>query len=402
MKKLFAGKFNFTGFCVALLATWIALNGFAQAAPDSIQVVSVIKADGTKAVHLLEKKGSMAFAVKDGQVSDLLSIEPPDSQKLIIKFKEKPHLGGPAVFPSAKVIGGYDCYNNDNDPMDDHYHGTHVAGIVAANGGLKGVAYEASLMAYKVLSGSGSGSFSTVVQGIELSTDPDRHPATDDGADVINMSSGGSGNPDDPVSQAVDNAVDSGAVTVVAAWNRSSYSKILSPGVARKALTVGASDKADRLASFSSKGPVSEDFSIKPDVTAPGVQITSSQIGGGTRVLNGTSMAAPHVAGAAALQLQSNPGLSPQDVKHILMGTAVDIGYDDDVFSQGSGRVDVYKAIRSHTPLPEGIDVSVPDTVTLDPLTGADSFEFNISVVLYFQKPVKLLILMKEYCLFQT
>lgn len=115
-----------------------------------------------------------------------------------------PDLGGSAVFPSAKVIGGYDCYNNDNDPMDDHYHGTHVAGIVAANGQLKGVAFEASLMAYKVLSASGSGYFSNIIQGIELSTDPDGDPATDDGADVINLSLGGPGNPDDPISQAVD------------------------------------------------------------------------------------------------------------------------------------------------------------------------------------------------------
>ncbi|MHC4397448.1 MAG: S8 family serine peptidase [Planctomycetota bacterium] len=545
---------NFTGFCAALLATWIVLSGFAQAEPDSFQVVSVKKADGTNDIRLFDENSTLAFAVKDGQVSDLVSVKSPDCQKVIVKFKEKPlikykgkhktlrdqaaskiefehknfskdilglenasrkakgkpaadirkilkkkykhvfngaavelssetltavqqlcyveavypdaevkislnesvpligasqiwsdfgitgkdivvsivdtgidythpDLGGSAGFPSAKVIGGYDCYNNDNDPMDDHYHGTHVAGIVAANGQLKGVAYEASLMAYKVLSASGSGSFSTVIQGIELSTDPDRDPSTDDGADVINMSLGGSGNPDDPVSQAVDNAVNSGVVVVVAAGNSGSYSTILSPGVARKALTVGASDKADQLAYFSSKGPIPGTFSIKPDVTAPGYTITASQLGGGNRVLSGTSMAAPHVAGAAALLLQSNPDLLPEDVKHIFMGTAVDIGYD--VFCQGSGRIDIYKAVKSNTvispaslslglddvsqsiwektefivienlssdsalytysvslssPLPEGINISVPDTVTLDPLTGTADLEFNISV----------------------
>ncbi len=334
-----------------------------------------------------------------------------------------PDLGGSAVFPNAKVIGGYDCYNNDNDPMDDHYHGTHVAGIVAANGELKGVAYEASLMAYKVLSAYGSGRSSTIIQGIELSTDPDGDPGTDDGADIINMSLGGSGNPDDPMSQAVDNAVDSGVVVVVAAGNDYSYWAILSPGVARKALTVGATDKTDRLASFSSKGPVLSTYAIKPDVTAPGVGILASQLGGGNRSLSGTSMATPHVAGAAALLLQSNPALSPAQVKHILMGTAVDLGYN--VFCQGTGGIDVYEAISSKTivspasislglddvaqliwaktqtveiknisgdstlntytvslaePLAAGIDISVPAAITLDAQTATGSFDFTISV----------------------
>ncbi len=334
-----------------------------------------------------------------------------------------PDLGGSAVFPNAKVIGGYDCYNNDNDPMDDHYHGTHVAGIVAANGELKGVAYEASLMAYKVLSAYGSGRSSTIIQGIELSTDPDGDPGTDDGADIINMSLGGSGNPDDPMSQAVDNAVDSGVVVVVAAGNDYSYWAILSPGVARKALTVGATDKTDRLASFSSKGPVLSTYAIKPDVTAPGVGILASQLGGGNRSLSGTSMATPHVAGAAALLLQSNPALSPAQVKHILMGTAVDLGYN--VFCQGTGGIDVYEAISSKTivspasislglddvaqliwaktqtveiknisgdstlntytvslaePLAAGIDISVPAAITLDAQTATGSFDFSISV----------------------
>ncbi len=334
-----------------------------------------------------------------------------------------PDLGGSAIFPSAKVIGGYDCYNNDNDPMDDHYHGTHVAGIVAANGQLRGVAYEASLMAYKVLSAYGSGYSSTIIQGIELSTDPDGDPATDDGADVINISLGGSGNPDDPMSQAVDNAVDSGVVVAVAAGNSYNYWRLLSPGVARKALTVGASDKTNQLASFSSKGPVVGTYSIKPDVTAPGVNILASQLGGGNRSLSGTSMATPHVAGTAALLLQSNPSLTPAQVKNILMGTAVDIGYD--VFSQGSGLVDIHKAVTSKTivspasislglddsaqsvwtkaqtveiknisgnstfntytvslasALPAGINVSIPATITLDALTGTGNFDFNISV----------------------
>lgn len=334
-----------------------------------------------------------------------------------------PDLGGSAVFPNAKVIGGYDCYNNDSDPMDDHYHGTHVAGIVAANGQMKGVAYEASLMAYKVLSANGSGYASQIIQGIEMSTDPDGDPETDDGADVINMSLGGSGHPDDPMSQAVDNAVDSGVVVVVAAGNSYNYWTVISPGVARKALTVGASDKTDKIASFSSKGPLMDTYAIKPDITAPGVNILASQLGGGNRTLSGTSMATPHIAGTAALLLQSNPSLTPIDVKNILMGTAVDIGFD--VFSQGTGLVDIHESIRTNTivspasisfglddstqsiwtntqtvtvkntsgdstlntytvalaaAIEAGIEVSVPATITLDAATGTANFDVTIAV----------------------
>ncbi|MCK5234119.1 MAG: S8 family serine peptidase, partial [Candidatus Aenigmarchaeota archaeon] len=132
-----------------------------------------------------------------------------------------------------KVIGGYDFVNDDNDPMDDNGHGTHVAGTAAGNGSLKGVAPDAKLLAYKVLDAYGSGSSSDVIAGIEQ--------AVNDSADVISLSLGSSGNPDDPASVAVDNAVDAGVVVVVAAGNSGPYAQtIMSPGTARNAITVGA------------------------------------------------------------------------------------------------------------------------------------------------------------------
>jgi subtilisin family serine protease len=255
-------------------------------------------------------------------------------------------LGG-APFPNTKVIGGYDLVNNDADPMDDNGHGTHVAGIAAANGppptSLRGVAPHAKLMAFKVLDATGSGSSSSVIAGIEMALDPDGNPATDDAVDIINLSLGGSGDPDDPLCQAVDNAVANGVECVVAAGNSgSSYKTIQSPGVARTALTVGATDNTDHIASFSSRGPSKKLFGIKPDVLAPGVSINSAKAGGGYIQYSGTSMSTPHVAGASALLLQLHRGSSPAVIKGLLMETAKNIGAN--LWTQGSGRIDVYAA----------------------------------------------------------
>jgi subtilisin family serine protease len=255
-----------------------------------------------------------------------------------------PDLGG-GFGPGYKVIGGYDIYNNDPDPMDDYGHGTHCAGVVAANGTLKGVAPGAKLMAYKVLSSSGSGASSDVIAGIEMAIDPDGNPTTDDGADIISMSLGGRGDPDDPIAQAVDTAADAGIIVVVAAGNRGPYKETIdSPGCARKAITVGASDKSDVIADFSSRGPViwKEAVLIKPDVLAPGVSIYSTYLNGGYASFSGTSAATPHVAGAAALLLQGHPDWSPEEVKSALSSTAIDLNCG--VYDQGSGRVDVLDA----------------------------------------------------------
>lgn len=152
-----------------------------------------------------------------------------------------PDLGG-CFGPGCKVVGGYDIYNDDSDPMDDHGHGTHVAGIAAGNGVLKGVAPDATLYAYKTLSYQGSGFMSDIITAIEMSVDPDQNGDFSDHVDVISMSLGGLGDFYSPESIAVDNAVSAGVVVVVAAGNSGPQDKtILSPGVARKAITVGAS-----------------------------------------------------------------------------------------------------------------------------------------------------------------
>ncbi|MBK8793340.1 MAG: S8 family serine peptidase [Holophaga sp.] len=275
-----------------------------------------------------------------------------------------PDLGG-GYGSGYKVIGGYDFVNNDTDPMDDHGHGTHVAGIIAANGLIKGVAPNAKLLAFKVLGADGSGAISGIIAALDLAADPDQDPMTDDKVNVINMSLGGPGDADDPISQAVDAAVDAGIVCVVAAGNEgSSYATIGSPGCARKAITVGATDNLDQIALFSSRGPGRPDMAIKPDVTAPGVNINSSLLGGGYGAMSGTSMAAPHVAGAAALLLEKHPTWLPEFIKGALTGTAKDLGLD--AFTQGSGRVQIQqayltKAVASPSNLSFGpVDIGQP------------------------------------------
>lgn len=264
-----------------------------------------------------------------------------------------PDLGA-GFGPGYKVAGGYDFVNDDPDPMDDRFHGTHVAGILAANGSVKGVAPDATLYAYKVLNAEGKGSDSTIIAGIERAANPDGDPATDDAVDIISMSLGGPGGPDEPLAQAVDAAFDEGVLVVVAAGNEGpAYASMQSPGVARRAFTVGASTKSDTIADFSSRGPVSNHFELtKPDIIAPGVDIISTYPGGRYAALQGTSMSTPHVAGCAALIKQLHPSWSPQIIQANLMNTAHDLSLD--IHTQGAGRVQVDDAANAPAVLTPG------------------------------------------------
>ena len=273
-----------------------------------------------------------------------------------------PDLGG-CFGDGCKVVAGYDFVNNDNDPMDDHGHGTHCAAIAASNGSLRGVAPEAKLYGYKVLDSEGGGYISDVISGIQRAVDPNQDGDYADHVDVISMSLGGWGDPDDPLSEAVDAAVDAGVVVVVAAGNSGPWEEtIRSPGCARKALTVGATCKPhqlgveryceDIIARFSSRGPTSIG-GIKPDVVAPGVKICAAQWDSAWEseecyddshvAISGTSMATPHVAGAAALLLQAR-GLNPTAIKSILMLSANDLGFSPN--TQGAGLINLLQALN--------------------------------------------------------
>ncbi|SDW98076.1 minor extracellular serine protease Vpr [Marininema mesophilum] len=376
----------------------------------------------------------------------------------------------------GKVVGGYDYVNNDKDPQDENGHGTHVAGTVAANGKVKGVAPGASILAYRVLDEGGYGTLEDILAGIE--------GAVKGKADIMNLSLGGPTNsPEDPLAIAMDVAATKGTIPVVANGNSGEDGKwsVGTPATSREAISVGASSKAldepdlkfagdrkvanmimvegspkfpsgklqlvnvgngnasdykgknvkgkvavaklgrgevrlkstiakdkgatglivykdeggdkylpskgsyaptaevpketsdwfikkvkagktattvtntkqETMADFSSKGPVAGSWAIKPDVTAPGVNITSTVPQGKYESYSGTSMAAPHVAGAAALIKQAHPDWTLQEIKAALANTATTLhdrtGKVYPAYMQGSGRIDIPKAIDTQT-----------------------------------------------------
>lgn len=240
-----------------------------------------------------------------------------------------PAFGG-GFGPGHRVKGGRDFVNNDNDPMDDAGHGTHVAGIVAANGGgITGVAPDATLLAYKVLDANGSGQDSAILAAIDEVAK--QHP------DVVNMSLGRPAVPDDPVVRAIENASQAGILFCVAAGNTGRFLDIGSPGNAPSAITVGAVDKQGRLASFSTRGPVVPTGDIKPEVVAPGVNIVSARRGGGLLTASGTSMSTPHVAGVAALLRSLHPDWSVSTLRAAIIDGAH--GLNAEVMAVGAGLV---------------------------------------------------------------
>lgn len=273
-----------------------------------------------------------------------------------------PALGG-GLGNGFKVIGGYDYVNNDDDPMDDNGHGTHVAGIIAADtDSIKGVAPRARLVAYKVLNSNGFGNEADLIAAIERSVDPNHDYWPEDHLDVVNISLGNpKGTPDDAVSVALDNASKKGVTFCVAAGNNGYFfSTISSPGCAASAITVGASDKEDKVIDYSSKGPVKKTYAIKPDVIAPGVKIVSTLPDNSYGPASGTSMATPHVSGICALLKSIHSDWGPVELKSALVSTAKDLS--EEVMIQGGGRIDGLKAAGVKTILnPANLSFGIDD-----------------------------------------
>ncbi|WP_436497372.1 S8 family serine peptidase [Actinokineospora sp. HUAS TT18] len=226
---------------------------------------------------------------------------------------------------------------------DEDGHGTHVAATIASRGTYRGVAPDARLLVGKVCGGAGCPE-SAIIAGMRW--------AVDSGAKVVNLSLGG---PDaageDPLEAAV-NQLSDRALFVVAAGNDGSSGPetVASPASADGALAVGAVDKDDNLAGFSSRGPRIHDAALKPDILAPGVDITAarSRYSFGKpkekhRDLSGTSMATPHVSGAAAVLAQQHPEWTGRQLKAALMASAKPI--DAGSYDQGAGRVDLARGV---------------------------------------------------------
>jgi Subtilase family len=235
------------------------------------------------------------------------------------------------------------------DVGDRNGHGTHVASTIAGSGaasaGLnKGVAPGADLVVGKVLGDDGFGQSSWIIDGMEWAADR---------ADVVNMSLG---DPDltdgrDPLSLAVDELTrDEGVLFVIAAGNSGTEFAVSAPGAADEALTVAAVDGLDQRAWFSSMGPRTGDHALKPDIAAPGVEVTAARsqllpFGEGMyQTMEGTSMASPHVAGAAAILAAAHPAWSPRRLKDALMSSAKALP-GTTPYEVGTGRLDIPAAL---------------------------------------------------------
>ncbi|MDR0364948.1 MAG: S8 family serine peptidase [Bacteroidales bacterium] len=304
---------------------------------------------------------------------------------------------------------GYDFINRDNDPMDDHSHGTHCAGTVAgqgASGSQTGIAPNAKIMAIKIMSDEGSGSVSVMCEGIEF--------AVEHGAHVLSMSFGvlAGGQESDRIlfRNALINTLEAGVIASVGAGNEREYlndelpapynvrlpgncpppwlhpDQVLQGGLTA-VVAVGATDDKDVLAYFSSEGPVTwehitgfNDYEldpgmglIRPDVCAPGVSIKSLQYDSNTGYvyMSGTSMATPGVAGVMALMLSKNPNLSPAKISEILEVTAKPLSESKNNM-YGSGRVDALAALEI---IPIG-DISL-ESYTIDDAQGNNNGKIN-------------------------
>ncbi len=206
----------------------------------------------------------------------------------------------------GRVGSGYTAINDGNGTNDCNGHGTHVAGTIGSE--TYGLAKDVSLIPVRVLGCNGSGSNSGVIAGVDWVAQNASGPS------VANMSLGGSSST--ALDNAVNNAIDSGITFVVAAGNDNSDACFGSPNRVAAALTIASSTSSDARSSFSNYGSCI-------DLFAPGSSITSTWSNGGTNTISGTSMAAPHVAGAVALYLQSSPNASPSQVETEIEGNAV-------------------------------------------------------------------------------
>lgn len=254
---------------------------------------------------------------------------------------------------SSSYLGGKDFVNNDDDPLDDNGHGSHVAGLITSDGvnaNAKGVAPDAGILAAKVLDAGGSGFFSDVVAAIYWAVDgPDGIANTTDdfNADALSLSLG-TGAPYlykgfcDSVFPDLTNAINYARgrnVLVVVAAGNSGNAGVSLPGCISKSTTIGAVDGRDRVASFSGRGKAL-------DVTAPGVALLSAWLGADYKTASGTSMATPVVSAVAALIKFAHPEFTDDQLESRMVSTAKDLGKAGFDTSYGWGRVNANNAVN--------------------------------------------------------
>ena len=240
---------------------------------------------------------------------------------------------------SGRVIKGYDYVNMDNDPMDDHNHGTHCAGISGAimdnNKGIAGVA-QVSLIAVKVLDNTANGIWENIINGIYYAA----NWGPSNSAKVLSMSFEGGYHPDAKI--ACNYAYNTKGCLLVAISGNYGIEQIAYPAAYGTVIAVGATDSNDQRWSYSNYGD-------KLELVAPGVGIHSTVRNNGYSDMTGTSMAAPHVSGVAALMWSQNPWVAYNNAKirEVLKNTAIDLGTSGKDKYYGYGKVNAYAAVTS-------------------------------------------------------
>jgi len=261
------------------------------------------------------------------------------------------------------MAGGYDWVNTDKDPLDDNGHGTHCAGVAAAvmdNGiGVVGVA-QVSVMAEKVLDSTGSGTMADVANGITH--------AADNGAKVISLSLGAYF-PSITLQNACQYAWNRGCILVAAAGNDFTYMPFY-PAAYDTVIAVAATNIRDSSASYSNFGDWIELSAPGGDGSYTNEWILSTYKGGGYAWGKGTSMAAPHVSGLAALVWSYKPSLINQELRTHLYNTADDLGYAGKDIYFGYGRINAYRALNELGPIDKPPTCTIIDPVNGQTLSG--------------------------------
>ncbi|HWM86927.1 MAG TPA: S8 family serine peptidase, partial [Kofleriaceae bacterium] len=375
-----------------LIVKYAAGGGTRSAAPTALaaagaRITRQLASIGGAAVRARKSRSSAAWSAIAGSNRSTLAagIEKIwlDGVRQTMLDRSAPQIGAPAAWEAgytglgvtvAVLDTGIDMAHPDfagriadamsfleetTDPSDDVGHGTHVASILAGSGAASGGQYRGIAPDAELLVGKVCDLFqcpeSSILAGMEW--------AAQSGAQVVNLSLGGEDTPGvDPLEEAIDTLTAlHGTLFVASAGNfgfgcgGTDFLQVSSPSTADSALSVGGVDADDLVADFSCRGPRVGDAGIKPDITAPGVAIVAARAPGtpdgdfepvddNYAVLSGTSMAAPHVSGAAALLAQQHPDWLADRLKATLMVSALP-SPDVDVFAQGSGRVDLARAI---------------------------------------------------------
>jgi serine protease AprX len=309
---------------------------------------------------------------------------------------------------AGRLVGGVDLTGANNPFHDSYGHGTFVAGLIAGDGASSGGTYSgeapgANLVSIKVAGASGITSMGTVIDGLQWAID---HQKTY-GIKVLNISLGvqpTESTVSDPLDQAVEAAWNAGITVVASAGNAGPFDgTILSPGDDPLVITVGALDDMaqslvsdDEMTSFSSVGPTSPDGWVKPDLVTSGQSVVSlaapgstvykdypsARIGSGNFAGSGTSFSAAITSGAAALVLADHPGLTPDQVKARLLGTASP-GPVGNPFADGHGALNAYAAATAGAMnLAQSVAGLLPTaagtTVSLSPTSAVDTWNTNL------------------------